>query len=244
MRGFLQIYFDIIEEIDATLDCNGFVSSCDVAGTINSNCKLSGMPDCTLTFTDPSLMDDVAFHPCVRFQRFEAEQTLSFIPPDGKYKLLSYRAQDCGGALPVYVKPSISFNGSSGHIDIMVGPKGTLPKPPEDVSVVVPLAEGVMLGTLNASFGKASFDETTRQLLWRIGRIPKDKTPHLSGSMQLSDAAAPAYPTVSASFRVPGFSVSGLKIDGLTIVNTVAKPYKGVRTITKAGHFQIRTAPR
>ena len=120
-----------------------------------------------------------------------------------------------------------------------------------DVTAAVKAAKGGQVqfradkaAVVHAPVGKASFDETTRQLLWRIGRIPKDKTPHLSGSMQLSDAAAPAYPTVSASFRVPGFSVSGLKIDGLTIVNTVAKPYKGVRTITKAGHFQIRTAPR
>ena len=48
------------------------------------------MPDCTLTFEDPYKLDDCAFHPCVRYQRFETDQQLSFIPPDGKFKLLSF----------------------------------------------------------------------------------------------------------------------------------------------------------
>jgi hypothetical protein len=48
------------------------------------------MPDCTLTFDDPYKLDDCAFHPCVRYQRFETDQQLSFIPPDGKFKLLSF----------------------------------------------------------------------------------------------------------------------------------------------------------
>ena len=33
--------------------------------------KLSGMPDLTLTFVNPRLLDDVSFHPCVRFKRWE-----------------------------------------------------------------------------------------------------------------------------------------------------------------------------
>ena len=48
-----------------------------------------GMPDCTMTFEDPRKFDlhDCAFHPCVRFKRFQIDQQLSFIPPDGKFKL-------------------------------------------------------------------------------------------------------------------------------------------------------------
>ena len=203
------------------------------------------MPDCTLTFEDPGKLDDCAFHPCVRFQRFEVDQQLSFIPPDGKFKLLSYVARDCGLNMPVYVKPSVSFNGQSGHIDIMVGPKGTLPKPPEDVMVVVPFDASITVGNMNVSMGSVNWDEGKRELTWKIGKIPPNKTPHLSGSLQAKtvDGGPPTYPTVQAKFRVPGFSVSGVKIDGLTIVNTVAKPYKGVRTITKAGNFLVRTAP-
>jgi len=103
-----------------------------------------------------------------------------------------------------------------------------------------------MAACLNAHCRGGSFafqDEGKRELTWRIGKIPPNKTPHLSGSLQAKLGVSPAYPTVQAKFRVPGFSASGVKIDGLTIVNTVPKPYKGVRSITKAGNFLIRTSP-
>lgn len=36
--------------------------------------KLSGMPDLTLSFMNPRLFDDVSFHPCVRYKRWEVRE--------------------------------------------------------------------------------------------------------------------------------------------------------------------------
>lgn len=36
-------------------------------------------------------LEDVKFHQCVRLSRFESERTISFIPPDGEFELMSYR---------------------------------------------------------------------------------------------------------------------------------------------------------
>lgn len=38
-------------------------------------------------------MEDVKFHQCVRLSRFENDRTISFIPPDGDFELMSYRLQ-------------------------------------------------------------------------------------------------------------------------------------------------------
>ena len=38
-------------------------------------------------------LEDVKFHQCVRLSRFENDRTISFIPPDGEFELMSYR---CG----------------------------------------------------------------------------------------------------------------------------------------------------
>ena len=106
--------------------------------------------------------------------------------------------------------------------------------------VVVPLGAGIGVGTLNASVGKTHFDDAKQQLLWKIGKLQtKDKSPCLSGSLTYKRDGPPPSPTLSAFFRVPMYSVSGVKVSGLSIVNTVAKPYKGVRTIAKAGRFQV-----
>lgn len=45
-------------------------------------------------------MADVKFHQCVRLSRFENDRTISFIPPDGEFELMSYR-------LNTQVKPLI-----------------------------------------------------------------------------------------------------------------------------------------
>ena len=36
-------------------------------------------------------MEDIKFHQCVRLARFENDRTISFIPPDGEFELMSYR---------------------------------------------------------------------------------------------------------------------------------------------------------
>jgi AP-3 complex subunit mu len=86
-----EIYFDLMEEMDATVNRDGFLARCEVYGEVRATSRLSGMPDVTVTFTNPSILNDVSFHPCVRYKSWEANQKLSFVPPDGSFKLMSYR---------------------------------------------------------------------------------------------------------------------------------------------------------
>ena len=65
-----EVYFDVIESVDCIVDGNGTVVTCEVNGDIQSKCWLSGTPDLTMTFTDASIIDDCALHPCVRFNRW------------------------------------------------------------------------------------------------------------------------------------------------------------------------------
>lgn len=86
-----EIYMDIVEEVDAITTATGAVVSSDVSGTIQCQSHLSGVPDLLLTFKDPNLLDDCSFHPCVRYARFEKDQIVSFVPPDGDFELMRYR---------------------------------------------------------------------------------------------------------------------------------------------------------
>ena len=86
-----EIYMDIVEEVDAIVDAtSGNLISSDVSGSIQCQSHLSGIPDLLLTFKDPSLIDDCSFHPCVRYGRFERDQVVSFVPPDGNFELMRY----------------------------------------------------------------------------------------------------------------------------------------------------------
>lgn len=86
-----EIYIDIIEEVDAIVTASGGIVSSDISGSIQCQSHLSGIPDLLLTFKDPTIIDDCSFHPCVRYARFENEQIVSFVPPDGDFELMRYR---------------------------------------------------------------------------------------------------------------------------------------------------------
>ncbi|NWI06582.1 AP3M2 protein, partial [Tichodroma muraria] len=160
-----EAYFDVIEEIDAIIDKSGSTITAEIQGVIDACVKLTGMPDLTLSFMNPRLLDDVSFHPCVRFKRWESERILSFIPPDGNFRLLSYHvsAQNLV-AIPVYVKHNISFRDSSslGRFEITVGPKQTMGKTVEGVMVTSQMPKSVLNMTLTPSQGAHVFDPVTK----------------------------------------------------------------------------------
>ncbi|KAJ7638440.1 Mu homology domain-containing protein [Roridomyces roridus] len=86
-----EIYFDMVEELKAIVNKHGTTLSSSVWGKIETNAKLSGTPDCLLTFTNPHVITDCAFHPCVRLQRVKRDSAMSFVPPDGHFTLAEYR---------------------------------------------------------------------------------------------------------------------------------------------------------
>ena len=63
-------------------------AAAQVTGVVQANSRLSGIPDLTLTFVDPAVIDDCSFHPCVRYNRFEQDSVVSFVPPDGAFELM------------------------------------------------------------------------------------------------------------------------------------------------------------
>jgi AP-3 complex subunit mu len=130
-----EIYMDIIEEVDAIIDRNGQVVSSEVTGLVQANSRLSGIPDLTMTFVDPEVIDgpsatpsalsfdclsqsytlhhhayasDCSFHPCVRYNRFERDRVVSFVPPDGQFELMKYRVSTKGTvAPPIYCQSQV-----------------------------------------------------------------------------------------------------------------------------------------
>ena len=86
---------------------------------------MSGTPDMTLVFTSPTVIEDCAFHPCVRFARWERESVVSFVPPDGVFTLMNYRVAERGGppVLPVYCRPTVSWREGSARVSFVIGTK-------------------------------------------------------------------------------------------------------------------------
>ena len=99
---------------------------------------LSGMPECKLGLNDKLVLDkdgggvaraaaasgagkkkasgveldDVQFHRCVQLGKFDADRTITFVPPDGEFELMRYRITD-NVNLPFRVIPVIEEQGKT-----------------------------------------------------------------------------------------------------------------------------------
>ena len=156
-----EIYIDIIEEVDSIVSKNGSILSSEVNGSIMANSRLSGIPDLTLNFVDPNLIDDCSFHPCVRYARFEQHKVVSFVPPDGVFELMKYRVKKSTPvSAPCYCQPQFNYdlNNHQGTVSIMVGPR-TL------CSLIYPLNKGQMQ-VLNSFSQYLGLPDSTRWRMW------------------------------------------------------------------------------
>jgi AP-3 complex subunit mu len=181
-----EIYLDIIEEIDAVLDRHGQAISLEVSGLIMANSRLSGMPDLTLQFTDPSVIDDCSFHPCVRYNRYDRDKVVSFVPPDGQFELMRYRVNSASFVLPpCYCQPQFTKGPNNrGHLSLVVGqrPSSSLIFPPSKGPMVVrstPPSPSLFFPRLICAGGGCGRDDPLQQ-------VCQDCQPHaLCGSIPL-----------------------------------------------------------
>merc|ERR1712178_429865 len=111
-----EVFLDVVEKLNLLVSATGTVLRSEILGSLKMKSYLSGMPELKLGLNDKLLfeatgrpaslkgkaveMEDIKFHQCVRLARFENDRTISFIPPDGEFELMSYR-------LSTQVKPLI-----------------------------------------------------------------------------------------------------------------------------------------
>ncbi|KAI9480759.1 MAG: Mu homology domain-containing protein [Benjaminiella poitrasii] len=238
-----EIYFDIIEEIDATIAANGTVVSCEAHGSVQANCKLSGMPDLSLNFVNARVIEDVSFHPCVRYRKWDSEKVLSFVPPDGHFKLMSYRASlSTYQAMPLQIKPQIIASKNGGKFDITVYPRSSDGKPIEKIVLTLPMPKSATSVNATCNSGQYMYDPVNKSIRWEINKLAQhDRGPLLSGTFSTSESNPELGMSISLEFQINMYAVSGLKVDSLRLYHEGYKPYKGVRSMTKAGNIHIRT---
>ena len=79
------------------------------------------------------------FHQCVRLSRFENDRTISFVPPDGEFELMSYR-------LNTQVKPLIWIEShierhSHSRVEYLIKAKGQFKRrsTANNVEIIIPV---------------------------------------------------------------------------------------------------------
>uniref|UniRef100_A0A8C0Z2E8 AP-1 complex subunit mu-2 n=1 Tax=Canis lupus familiaris TaxID=9615 RepID=A0A8C0Z2E8_CANLF len=247
-----EVFIDVIESVNLLVNANGSVLLSEIVGTIKLKVFLSGMPELRLGLNDRVLfeltgrsknksveLEDVKFHQCVRLSRFDNDRTISFIPPDGDFELMSYR-------LSTQVKPLIWIESviekfSHSRVEIMVKAKGQFKKQSvaNGVEISVPVPSDADSPRFKTSVGSAKYVPEKNVVIWSIKSFPGGKEYLMRahfGLPSVEKEEVEGRPPIGVKFEIPYFTVSGIQVRYMKIIEKSgyqALPW--VRYITQSG---------
>ena len=252
MHSNNQILFDIVELMDVTMDTEGNISRAMMRAAIEVKCQMSGMPDISVVLSNTEQIDDISFHRCVRYNRYEADRSISFVPPEGAFNLAEFRCKPLLKMLPpFYVAPQVSFHKEGGRISIMAGHRqGGMGLSAEEkniqrMTLTVPLPVNASAVTVsNCTGGTTHFDSIRHVLVWKIGALTSE-TLSLSAEVSflkpLAHDPGPYGEYVAVDFAIPNHSMCGVRVAAVNIHNEQYKVFKGTKNTVRAGRFFIRS---
>uniref|UniRef100_A0A7C8Z8K2 MHD domain-containing protein n=1 Tax=Opuntia streptacantha TaxID=393608 RepID=A0A7C8Z8K2_OPUST len=255
-----EVFLDVIESVNILVNSNGQLIRSDVNGALKMRTYLSGMPECKLGLNDRLLLEaqgqttrgkaidleDIKFHQCVRLTRFENDRTISFIPPDGSFDLMTYR-------LSTQVRPLIWVEAhverySRSRVEIMMKARSQFKERSyaTNVEIDLPVPADATSPNIRTSMGAATYSPENDTILWKIKSFPGNKEYLLRAEFRLpsvtaEDGIPERKAPVRVRFEIPYFTVSGIQVRYLKIIEKSgyqALPW--VRYITTAGEYEIR----
>jgi len=260
-----EIFLDVVERLNLLVAANGTLLRSEILGSLKMRSYLSGMPELKLGLNDKLLfeatgrrtggrgmskgkaveMEDIKFHQCVRLARFENDRTISFIPPDGEFELMSYR-------LNTQVKPLIWIEAvvephSHSRIEYMIKAKSQFKQrsTANNVEIVIPVPSDADTPSFKTSIGTVKYAPERDAIVWSIKQFHGGKEylmrahfglPSVSNEEDKKDK-----PPITVKFEIPYFTVSGIQVRYLKIIEKSgyqALPW--VRYITQNGDYQLR----
>ncbi|KAM3573795.1 hypothetical protein VYU27_004216 [Nannochloropsis oceanica] len=264
-----EIFLDVIEKLNLLVSANGTVLHSEIVGAIRMKSFLSGMPELKLGLNDKLMfeaagrsvsastkgkaieLEDIKFHQCVRLARFENDRTISFIPPDGEFDLMTYR-------LSTQVKPLIWVEAvvephSHSRIEYMIKAKSQFKSRSiaNNVDIIIPVPSDVDTPSFKASIGTVTYLPDKDAIVWSIKQFHGQREYLMRAHFGLPSIAAEGSSTSAAEkcwkkpvqikFEIPYFTVSGIQVRYLKIIEKsgfAALPW--VRYITCAGDVFMR----
>mmetsp|Transcript_22683 Transcript_22683/g.48112 ORF Transcript_22683/g.48112 Transcript_22683/m.48112 type:complete len:454 (+) Transcript_22683:139-1500(+) len=249
-----EVYVDIVETVDFICNPNGQIVSGAINGDIVVNSKLSGLPEVLLTLRNPSLLQNLSCHPCVRLSRFERDKALSFIPPDGEFTLASYWIPDNTMTLPFNFSATVTYHAEHAKLQIIANPKMAMTMQFKQMLidkfvVNVRLPEHISSTNLVSQGGSVRYDEDSHLVVWNIGKLAGQDN-KVEGNLNYSSdfkERSPMLPseekcTAQLRFVIKGWSISGIRLDACDVSGINYSPYKASRYTTTAGKVDWRIA--
>jgi AP-1 complex subunit mu len=267
-----EIFLDVVEKLNLLVAANGTVLHSEINGAVKMRSFLSGMPELKLGLNDKLMfeatgknnqaskkaveLEDIKFHQCVRLARFDNDRTISFIPPDGDFDLMTYR-------LNTQVKPLIWVEAvvephKGSRIEYMVKTRSQFKSRSvaNNVEIIIPVPPDVDSPSFKSSVGLVTYLPDKDAVVWTIKQFHGGREYLMRAHFGLpSISAVDNDPNskkkgenswkapIQVKFEIPYFTVSGIQVRYLKIIEKSgyqALPW--VRYITAHGDYQLRMA--
>lgn len=268
-----EAFVDVIEDVNLLMSATGTVLRADVNGQIIMRAYLSGTPECKFGLNDrltlgedhlqqPSgnkagakatraaagsvTLEDCQFHQCVKLGKFDADRIISFVPPDGEFELMRYRATE-NVNLPFKVHAIVNEVGKT-KVEYSIAVRANYGSKLFATNVVVriPTPLNTARITERTSQGKAKYEPEHNNIVWKIPRFTGQSEFVLSAEASLTSMTnqkAWSRPPLSLSFSLLMFTSSGLLVRYLKVFEkSNYSSVKWVRYMTRAGNYEIRYA--
>lgn len=266
-----EIFLDVVEKLNLLVAANGTVLHSEINGAIKMRSFLSGMPELKLGLNDKLMfeatgrqnqtrtgkaveLEDIKFHQCVRLARFENDRTISFIPPDGDFDLMTYR-------LNTHVKPLIWVEAvvephKGSRIEYMIKTRSQFKSRSvaNNVEIIIPVPPDVDSPSFKSSVGSVTYLPDKDAVVWTIKQFHGGREYLMRAHFGLPSISAHDLDDkkkgenswkapIRVKFEIPYFTVSGIQVRYLKIIERSgyqALPW--VRYITANGDYQLRMA--
>lgn len=182
------MFLDVTESMTLVVNASGQVVHSEVTGALKMRSYLSGMPECKLGLNDKLMLEaqgrsgkgksveleDMKFHQCVRLTRFDTDRTISFIPPDGAFDLMTYRVNT--PVKPLVWVEAVMEKGRS-RVEYMVKIRGQFKErsTATGVEVKIPVSADATNPVVRCAVGAATYAPEQEALLWKIKQLPGGK---------------------------------------------------------------------
>ena len=269
-----EAFVDVIEDVNLLMSATGTVLRADVNGQIVMRAYLSGTPECKFGLNDQLLLDssgrdadgpissphgktratkaaagsvsfeDCQFHQCVQLGKFDTDRTISFVPPDGEFELMRYRATE-NVNLPFKVHAIVKEVGTI-KVEYSIAIKANYGNKlfATNVLIRIPTPLNTAKITERTSQGKAKYEPENNCVMWKIARFVGGSEYVLSAEAHLTSMTnqkAWSRPPLSLSFSLLMFTSSGLLVRYLKVFEkNNYSSVKWVRYMTRAGSYEIR----
>jgi AP-2 complex subunit mu-1 len=266
-----EAFVDVIEDVNLLMSATGTVLRADVNGQIVMRAYLSGTPECKfglndrLTLGDAGLEDvaanvsgtkatraaagtvsleDCQFHQCVKLGKFDQERIISFVPPDGEFELMRYRATE-NINLPFKVHAIVNeVNKTKVEYSIAIRANYGSKLFATNVIIRIPTPLNTARISERVSQGKAKYEPEQNNIVWKIQRFSGQSEYVLNAEAELTSMTnqkAWSRPPLSLNFSLLMFTSSGLLVRYLKVFEkSNYSSVKWVRYMTRAGHYEIR----